>query len=100
MALIDTNLASPHLKDLLRRDGKTVRIDYAANSGGYEANVYFTTKDGGALAIDTVIAEINEVDFTDESDGQWYIVGYDVNYEDASLVDDHTGKPIPAAYAD
>lgn len=29
-----------------------------------------------------------------------YVIGYDVNYEDGNLVDDHTGKAIPPAYGD
>ena len=95
------NLASQHLKDLLYRDGDgAVKIRYGFNSGGYENHVYFVTADTGALAIDTVIAEISEVDFTDEDDSQWFIIGYEVNYEDFDLVDAHTGKPIAAAYSD
>jgi len=99
MALIDTNLASPHLRDILTRTGDNATINYGFNSGGYENHVYFVTKDGGTLAITTVINEINTVDFTDDTDPQWFIVGYDVNYENVDLVDDHTGEPITAAYS-
>ncbi|MCV7247740.1 hypothetical protein H7J07_05805 [Mycobacterium koreense] len=95
--LIDRNL-SGKLGEVLLRDGRGVRISYGYNSGGYENFIYFITAGGGALAIDTVIAEIGQVDFTDASDPQWHIVAYEVNYEDADLVDDHTGDRIPAAY--
>lgn len=108
MDLIDKNLshelAGPSgqrgcLSDLLERDGATARIRYGYNSGGYENHVYFVTGDGEALAIDTVIAEIDKVDFTDSSDRQWHLLGYDVNYEDSDLTDAHTGKKIQPAYS-
>lgn len=97
MDLIDRNL-NGKLGEILRRDGSSAKISYGYNSGGYENFVYVITADGGVLAIDTVIAEIDKVDFTDESDPQWCVIGYEVNYEDDSLVDDHTSEKIPAAY--
>lgn len=97
MDLVDRNLSGT-IGEMLHRDGAAVKISYGFNSGGYENFVYFVTADGGTLAIDTVIAEIDKVDFTDPSDKQWHIVGYEVNYENPDLLDDHTGKSIPAAY--
>ncbi|KXO93006.1 Uncharacterised protein (plasmid) [Tsukamurella tyrosinosolvens] len=99
MSIRSTNLAHSKIAELLEECGGAVEIIYGFNSGGYESNVYFITADGGALGIDTVIAEIDQVDFTDEADRQWFIVGYQVNYEDHDLIDDHTGAKIPAAYA-
>lgn len=99
MTLLTANLESEHLKDVLERSGDTAKISYGFNSGGYENYIYFVTKDGGTLSISTVIDQIDEVDFTDDADPQWYIIGYDVNYENTDLVDDHTGAPLPAAYA-
>jgi hypothetical protein len=102
MDLIEKNLNAQMrggcLADILERDGAGVTIRYGYNSGGCERNVYFLTGDGGPLHIDTVIAEIAEVDFTDPSDPQWFLVGYEVNYEDPDLIDAHTGQKIPAAY--
>lgn len=102
MDLIDKNLTAQtqtgRLADILERDGSGVKIRYGYNSGGYERNVYFLTRDGGPLHIDTVVAQINDVDFTDPTDPQWFLVGYQVNYEDPDLVDAHTGLKIPAAY--
>lgn len=101
-SLIDQNLSMPigsgKLSDLLERDGNTVKIRYSYNSGGDQNHLYFVTADGGVLGIDTVIAEIGEVDFTDPYDRQWHLIGYDVNYENHDLVDDHTGAKIAAAY--
>ncbi|MFA5709323.1 hypothetical protein [Mycolicibacterium sp.] len=108
MDLIDKNLnlelSGPsgqpgRLGDLLERNGSKVSIRYGYNSGCYENHVYFITKDGGALHIDTVIAEIDRVDFTDDYDQQWRLTAYDVNYEDNDLTDDHTGEKIPAAHS-
>lgn len=76
----------------------TVSIKHGYNSGGYESYQYFITKDGGVLAIQTVIDEIDNVDFNDEFDPQWYIVGVAVNYEDNNLYDSCTNKLIPPAY--
>ncbi len=81
-------------------DDGNVRVEYGYNSGGYENYVYFVTADGGVLAIDTVIDEINKTVFSDKSDPQWFIVGYGVNYEDAYLRDDHTGELIECAYSE
>lgn len=97
MRLIDRNLAGK-LGEILYRDGEVAKIRYGANSGGYENFAYVITADGGILAIDTVIAEIDKVDFTDPCDKQWHVVRYEVNYENPDLIDDHTGRPIPAAY--
>ncbi len=76
----------------------TVSINHGYNSGGYASHQYFVTKDGGTLAIQTVIDEIDNVDFNDEFDPQWYIVGVAVNYEDNDLYDSHTDKLIPSVY--
>lgn len=102
MDLIDKNLAActqtGRLGDILERDGSGVKIRYGANSGGAENYVFFVTADGECLHIDTVIDQIGEVDFTDPDDRQWFLVGYQVNYEDSDLTDAHTGQSIPAAY--
>lgn len=76
----------------------TVSINHGYNSGGYASHQYFITKDGGTLAIQTVIDEIDNVDFNDEFDPQWYIVGVEVNYENNDLYDSHTGKLIVSVY--
>lgn len=102
MDLIEKNLAAQMhtgcVADILVRDGASVKIRYGGNSGGYEHNVYFLTSDGASLHIDTVIAQIADVDFTDPTDPQWFLIGYQVNYEDPELVDAHTGQKIPTAY--
>lgn len=94
-----SNFENKSISDTLQNnhDG-SVTIKYGYNSGGYEAYMYYLTADGGVLAVQTVIDEIDQVNFNDKDDPQWYIVGVEVNYENDSLVDDHTGKLIESAY--
>lgn len=94
-----SNFENKSISDTLQNnhDG-SVTIKYGHNSGGYEKYMYYLTADGGVLAVQTVIDEIDQVNFNDKDDPQWYIVGVEVNYENDSLVDDHTGKLIESAY--
>lgn len=64
--------------------------------GGYP--IYYLTKDNGVLSPKAVAENIDLTN--DPDDPQWYIVGTDINYEDASLICDHTGERIPSAYAE
>ncbi|AFV81335.1 hypothetical protein F862_gp103 [Vibrio phage vB_VpaS_MAR10] len=75
-------------------------INYGFNSGGYENHAFFITKDGGALSIKAVQENIDSVDFTDESDPQWFIIGGDVNHENDDLYCDHTSEKIEPMYGD
>lgn len=94
------NFENTFLAEVFKITDGVVSINYGFNSGGYERFVYFVTADGGTLAINTVLNEFSKVDFNDEYDPQWYIVGYDVNYEDDDLYDDHTNEKIESAYGD
>lgn len=95
---VQANFENQFINELLYIDNGIARINYGFNSGGYESNVFFYTADGGTLAIDTVIDEIQKVNFNNENDPHWYIIGYDVNYEDNHLTDSHTGQKIEPAY--
>lgn len=93
------NMDNEFINNAIKIDNNgTLSILYGYNSGGYENHQYFITKEGGTLAIQTVIDEIHNVDFNDEFEPQWYIVGVAVNYEDNDLYDSHTNKLIPPAY--
>ena len=64
--------------------------------------MYFITSDGGALSFEAARSELRQVlnaIRTRANDG-WRIVACEINYEDSDLYCDHTGKQIPAAYAD
>lgn len=68
--------------------------------GGYPQ--YFVTRDGGALSFDAVREQLRNVawDHLNDASTGWRIDHIAINYEDADLVCDHTGKRIPAAYGD
>ena len=68
--------------------------------GGYP--LYFVTRDGAALSFDAAMKQFHSVasDFLDDCSTGWRIVACQVNYEDADLTCDHTGKRIPSAYGD
>lgn len=97
------NLSHPKLAELFesQEDGK-VHIKYGFNTGGAENHIVLATKDSGSLGIQTVLDLLNEgeVDFTDEFDPQWCIVGYMVYEEGAPIIDDHTGKELASLYGD
>lgn len=98
MKLVEKNILNAELAKYLKVENGQVSIDYSYNSGGYESYLYFLTKDGGVLGVETVLEEIDSVDFNDEDDAQWFIIGSAVNYEDHELYDSHTSNLIPAAY--
>lgn len=100
MNIIESNFKNQKIAEVLRLDGNEAKINYGYNSGGYESYIYFITKDSGTLSINTVIDQINSVDFNDEDDSQWFIVGYEINYENDEIYDDHTGIRIPSANDD
>lgn len=98
LSITQKNFENEFLANAFNIDMGVVSIKWGANSGGYEKYQYFITADGGCLAIETVLNEFHVVDFNDENDPQWHIVGVDVNYENHDLYDDHTNQLIPAAY--
>lgn len=64
--------------------------------GGYP--LFYLCKDGGVLCPDCANKEIELTD--DPDDPQWYIVAYDVNYEDENMYCDHCNKHVVSAYGD
>ena len=97
---VQANFENEIIAQALRLDDGVAHINYGFNSGGYEAYQYFVTEDGGVLGINTVMANIQSINFNDPDDRQFYIVGVDVNYEDDMLTDDHTGEYLESAYGD
>lgn len=78
----------------------TLRAGASTWPGAYP--LYFITSDGGALSFDTVRDNLRSVldsIRTKSSDG-WRVVACEVNYEDAELYDDHTGRKIESAYGE
>src|SRR5690606_10883614 len=67
--------------------------------------LYFLTADGGTLKPSTVLENIGEVGRATRDyfrrrygDPAWVVVGWDVNWEDPDMYDDHTGARIAPAY--
>lgn len=76
----------------------TLRNGGFAWPGGYP--MFFICDDGGALAFETVRANLRSVLWSIRNncaDG-WKVCGVSINYEDNELTDAHTGKPIEPAY--
>lgn len=69
--------------------------------GGYP--IYFMTEDGAYISFANAWKEragiARAIIDKDKSSG-WRVVGYDVNWEDPELFDDHTGSRIESAYAE
>lgn len=97
---VQANFENEIIAQALRLDDGVARINYGFNSGGYEQYQYFITDDGGVLGINTVMANIQSINFNDPYDRQFYIVGVEVNYEDDTLTDDHTGEYLESAYGE
>jgi hypothetical protein len=68
--------------------------------GGYP--LYFVTSDGCALSFETVKKELRNVldSIASRSNDGWRVVAVDVNWEDDTLVCEHSGERIESAYAD
>jgi hypothetical protein len=68
--------------------------------GGYP--LFFVMEDGGALSFKAAEAQADNIRDSisrDIRDG-WRPAAVEVNWEDAELVCDHTGKRIESAYAE
>jgi hypothetical protein len=75
----------------------TLRAGSYAWPGGYP--LYFITTDGGALSFETVRDEFSNVVWSvkNQANDGWQVCACDVNWEDADLIDDHTGEYIESA---
>ncbi len=64
--------------------------------------VFFVTSDGAALSFKTVKENFRRVyrSVRDHENDGWRVTGYDVNWEDGDLCDDHTNERIESAYAE
>ena len=68
--------------------------------GGYP--LFFITSDSAALSFDAAKAEAEAIEdsIASKADDGWRVVACEVNWEDASLFCDHSGKRIESAYAE
>lgn len=85
----------------LREIKQALRQGPYAWPGGYPT--YFIDSDGAALSHEAVRAEWSQVVETfihNIRNTGWNIAGIEINYEDADLYCEHTGKRIPSAYGE
>lgn len=72
----------------------TKEIPFCTGIGGYP--LFYVTKDSGSLCPECV--KENRSDLSDIWDPQWYVIGYDINYESNDLYCSHCSKQIEPAY--
>ena len=69
--------------------------------GGYP--LFFVTSDGEALSFRSAEQEqetISEAIAEGRKDDSWFVIGVEINYEDAELYCCHSGERIESAYAE
>lgn len=68
--------------------------------GGYPR--YFITNDGAALSFDAARdnCHLIQQSISDGSNDGWTVIACDINWENSSLMCDHTSKHIESAYGD
>jgi hypothetical protein len=79
---------------------RAIRNGPYAWPGGYPC--YFIMSDGGAMSFKAAKTERREIltALRDRDNSGWRPVAFEINYEDADLICDHTGAPIESAYGD
>ncbi|QUL77401.1 hypothetical protein [Escherichia phage UPEC06] len=100
LSIVQANFENDFIAQVINIDKGIPNINFGFNSGGYERYQYFVTDDGSVLGINTVMANIQNINFNDPDERSFYIVGVQVNYNDDSLIDDYTGETLESAYSD
>lgn len=85
-----------HNRETRQYSPKVDLLDWYAWPGGYP--LFYLTADNGALCPQCANENFNLCN--DHNDSQWYIVAYDINYEDDSLFCDNCSKQIESAYGE
>lgn len=78
---------------------RTLNAGAHAWPGGYP--LYFVTSDGCALSFESAKENARQIcaAIREKSSDGWRVVGCEVNWEDATLTCEHSGKRIESAYA-
>lgn len=74
------------------------KVRSSAWPGGYP--VFYIADDGEALCPSCVHDNFDQCDDDDFPTSGWFVVGEDINWEDASLYCVHCNKRIESAYAE
>ena len=70
--------------------------DYYVWPGGYP--LFYITIDNGILC--PKCCNENKELLNDEYDSQWFVIAYDVNWEDEKMYCDHCNEKIESAYGE
>ena len=84
------------MKEYLKEMKEKGKYDYYAWPGGYP--LFFITEDCGILC--TKCCNENKDLLNDEYDKQWFVIDYEVNWEDGELYCDHCNDKIESAYGE
>ena len=84
------------IKTILEQNDNT--LPAYAWPGGYP--LFYLTADNGVLCSDCANMAVAEDLAFDSTDEQWYLIDYDINYEDKNLYCDHCSNYIESAYGD
>ena len=84
------------MKEYLKVMKKKGEYDYFVWPGGYP--LFYITKDYGILC--PKCCNKNKELLNDEYDKQWFVIDYEVNWEDGELYCDHCYEKIESAYGE
>mgnify|MGYP006953693371 FL=1 len=84
------------MQEYLKEMKEKGAYDYYAFPGGYP--LFYITKDCGVLC--PKCCNENKELLNDEYDPQWFIIAYDVNWEDENMYCDHCNEKIESAYSE
>jgi len=84
------------MKEYLKVMKKKGEYDYFVWPGGYP--LFYITKDYGILC--PKCCNKNKELLNDEYDKQWFVIGYEVNWEDDNIYCDHCYEKIESAYGE
>lgn len=82
------------MQELLKENNG--EFPYYTDLGGYP--LFYLCADGGVLC--PKCANENKDLTNDPDDPQWFIIAYDINYEDETMYCDHCNDHIVSAYGD
>lgn len=84
------------MKEYLKEMKEKGEYDYYVWPGGYP--LFYITKDCSVLC--PKCCNGNKELLNDEHDPQWFVIAYEVNWEDEELYCDHCNEKIESAYSE
>ena len=84
------------MKEYLKEMKEKGEYDYCVWPGGYP--LFYITEDCGILC--PKCCNENKELLNDEYDSQWFVIDYEVNWEDENMYCDHCNEKIESAYSE